>query len=369
MSRTAEDFEKLAEQLQSFLTQSGWSPRREAKGLTFYYPPDSLGIRGKYSIALPVDARRPGVGSLLHGAAAALQDIYGVGDVGSLVNRAAALGDWGGPARIVSRFIDGKTEGGSIPLASLGAYAENLEKSLYNGAKFKLGEDNKVTRLLAQSFAKECRFLQSEVGSFIAKIEVPQTTLRQADLFGREEVSSTQVCSSIFSAIQFLNERVLNGNAPIDSEDSLADAIALFDVELLESLAKTLTGPEMDAIEFAFEAGSIIRTTKTGWLSSEKTDRLRQFVEFIKAQLRGENDIDVSGSIVELRSRDPEGNKNYIRVVSVFHGDRTFITAALSNEQYKRALSAHQQKRTVRLRGDGMRLKTQIRLTKVEDFS
>ena len=116
MSRAPEDFEKLAEQLRTFLTQSGWSPRREAKGLTFYYPPDALGIRGKYSIALPVDARRHGVGSLLHGAAAALQDIYGVGDVGSLVNRAAAIGDMGGPARIVSRFIDGKTEGGSIPL-------------------------------------------------------------------------------------------------------------------------------------------------------------------------------------------------------------------------------------------------------------
>lgn len=369
MSRAADDFAKLAEQLQSFLEESGWASRREAKGLTFYYPPENLGIRGKYSIALPLDSRKPGVGSLLHGAAAALKDIYGVGDVGSLVNRAATLGDMGGPARIVSRFIDSKTEGGSIPLASLGAYTESLGKSLYYGARFKLAEDNKASRLIAQHFAKECRFLQSEVGSFIAKIEVPQTTLREADMFGREEVSSTQVCSSIFSAMQFLNDRVLNGAAPLDSEDSLSEAIILFDVELLESLAKTLTGPEMDAIDFVFEAGTIIRTTSTGWLSGEKTDRLKQFVEFIKAQLRGENDIDVSGSIVELRSRDPEGNKNYIRVESVFHGDRTFVAATLSNEQYKRALAAHENKRSVRLRGDGMRLKTQIRLTTVTDFS
>jgi hypothetical protein len=104
-------------------------------------------------------------------------------------------------------------------------------------------------------------------------------------------------------------------------------------------------------------------------MSDDRRNRLKEFLDYIRDQLRGENDLDVSGTIVELRSRDPEGNRNYIRVVTVFHGDRTFISAALSNEQYQRAVDAHRNKRQVRLRGNGTRLKTQIRLLEVTDFS
>jgi hypothetical protein len=368
MKATPEDLAQLAERLRTFLTEAGWVESRRARGLVFFNPPLSLGIQGKYSIALPENPGKAGVGSLLHGAANSLVGIYGYGSLGDLLNRAASLNDLSQPSRLITRFVDGSTRTGGMPLASLAAYVHSIETGLYRSAKFKLGAETKETKLIAQRFAKDCLFLQTEQGSFIAKVEVPNSILRQGDLFGGEPLVSTEVCSSLFSAIQFLNERILGDDDSFESPDTIANAIALFDVEMLESLTKALVGPEMETIEFSLEVGAQVRTSSTGWLSDEKKNRLKEFLDFIRDQLRGEDDLDVSGSIVELRSRDPEGNRNYISVVSMFHGDRTFVSATLSNEQYQRALDAHRNKRQVRLRGNGTRLKTQIRMIELTDF-
>lgn len=369
MKATPEDLSHLAARLKEFLNEAGWRQGRQANGLMFFYPPESLGIQGNYSVALPENAEKPGVGSLLHGTANSLVDIYGYGNLGDLLNRAAALSDQSQPTRLVTRFVDRATRKGAMPLASLASYTSNVEQGLYRSAKFKLGVETKETKLIAQRFAKDCLFLQTEHGSFVAKVEVPHTLLKQGDLFGGEPLVSTEVCSSLFSAIQFLNERILDDQGSFEAPETLANAISLFDVELLESLTKVVVGPEMETIEFSLEIGTQVRTSSTGWLSDEKKNRLKDFLDFIREQLLGEDNLDVSGSIVELRSRDPEGSRNYISVASLFHGDRTFVSATLSNEQYQRALDAHRNKRQVRLKGSGTRLKTHIRLTEVTEFT
>ena len=165
-----------------------------------------------------------------------------------------------------------------------------------------------------------------------------------------------------------LNERIADDDIDFESPEVLADAIALFEVELLESLTKIVIAPEIETIDFSMEVGTQVRTTSTGVLTEEKTDRLKNFLAFVRDQLRGENDLDISGSIIELRSRDPEGNKNHILVVTQFRGDRTFVSATLTNEQYQLAHDAHIKKRQVRLKGAGIRFKTQIRVVELTEF-
>jgi len=369
MKTTPADLSQLAERLRTFLIDDGWTKGRQARGMTFFYAPEKLGIQGKYSVALPEGSVTSSVGTLIYEVANALTEIYGYGNVGELLDRAAALSDQEKSTRIITRFVDDTTQSGSIPLSSLASYIANIEAGLYRSAKFKLGYESKETRLIAQRFARECLFLQTEQGSFVAKVEVPYSVLRQGDLFGAEPLISTEVCSSFFSAIQFLNEQILDSEDSFDEDRTLEDSLALFDVELLESLTKVLIDSEINAIEFSLKVGTQVRSSSTGILSGERKARLKNFFSFVREQLRGENDLNVVGQIVELRSRDPEGNKNYIRVVSQFHGDRTFISATLTNAQYQLALDAHRAKRSIRLLGNGTRLKTQIRLTEVTRFA
>lgn len=369
MKPTSEDLAQLAGRLHEFLVDRDWTPSRQARGLTFFDPPQSLGIEGKFSIALPDQVDRPGVAGLLHAAADSLAELYGFAGLGHLLNKAASFSDLSGPTQLVARFVDdATTRRGVMPLVALAAYASNLEQGLYRSAKFKLGVETHENKAIAQSFVRDCLFLQTERGSFVARVEVPPSVLKQGDLFGGEPLASAEVCSSLFSAIQFINDRILGNEEAFDSPGLLGDAITLFDVEMLESLTKVVVDPEMETIDFSLRVGNQLRTSSTGWISQEKRQRLRDFLEFVRQQLRGEADLEVVGSIVELRSRDPEGNRNYIRVVSMYHGDRTFVSAVLSNEQYQQALDAHRKKRSVRLRGSGTRLKTQIRLAEVTRF-
>jgi hypothetical protein len=369
MKTTSADISHLAERLRAFLIDDGWRLGRQARGVTFFHAPEKLGIQGKYSVALPDTPTNAGGGTLLYEVANSLSEIYGYGSVGELLNKAAALSGEEKPTHIVTRFIDDSTQSGAIPLIALTAYIDNMVTGLYRSAKFKLGDDSKETKFIAQRFAKECLFLQTERGSFVTKVEVPHLVLKQGDLFGAQPLVSTEVCSSLFSALEFLNENILRSDDSFDEQRTLEDSLALFDVELLESLTNALIEPEMHAIEFSFLVGAQVRTSSTGPLSEERKARLKDFFNFVRSQLRGENNLDVTGQIVELRSRDPEGNKNYIRVVSDYRGDRTFLSATLTNEQYQLALDAHRAKRQVRLQGNGTRLKTQIRLTEIIEFS
>lgn len=364
---TSTEVTKLREHVISFLGRHNWTPRRETNGLIFYYPPDNLGITGKFSLAVPIEGRLGAI-KVLEASAEMLAQLYGFAKAGDLLNRVSSTVDLAQPVRLSARFIDPSTSNDTLPLTSLAEYASNMCQGLYRGAKFKLGIETKENQLLAQQFVDECRFLQTERGSFITSVEVPAYLLKQSDLFGSEEITSAQVCSSVFLGLQFLSERILNDVVSFESEEILDDTISLFDVELLESITEVIVAPQIETIEFGLHATANTRKISTGKLTGQKKERLRDYCAFVKKLLRGENDLDIKGTIVELRSRDPEGSKNYIRLVADFHGDRTFISAALSNAQYQLAVEAHGKKRPVRLVGHGMRLKTQIRIVELINF-
>lgn len=370
MKPLTKDLSSLTQRLREFLGERNWELVKQSNGLSFYRPPEELGIKGKFSIAVPDEVERQGMAGLVSSAADSLSEIYGFASVGDLLNKSASFSDYSRPTRLIARFLDYKhVRHGSMPLSSLSAYTFNLYQGLYRTAKFKLGSDNHESKIIAESFVKDCSFLQTEIGSFVAKVEIPHLFLKQEDLFGGEALVSTEVCSSLFSGLKFLNDRIISDVESLESQSLLGDALSLFDVDVLESLTKVVVEPEIETIDFTIEVGTQVRTSSTGLLTPEKSKRLKDFFELVKDQLRSENDLNIVGSIVELRSRDPEGNKNYIKVVSVFHGDRTFISATLSNEQYQMAVEAHKNKRSVRLSGRGLRLKTQLRMLNIDSFS
>lgn len=369
MSRVSKDFTAVVGNLAEFLTSQGWVQGRERAGLKYYDAPESVGVTSNFSIALPSDPRRPGIDKLILSALNTLGDIYDK-NLNELYEEVAATNDLTSSTTLSVRFVDEKTSGGVIPLPSISAFVQGFEKSLYEAIKFKMGDASKSTVERAQRFLRDCAFLQTAPGSFIARVEVPAVMFRQAQLLpdAPPPLASSQVCASMFSAIEFLNDRILQSSEDYESIDLIAHALELFNPELLDALSKVLVGAEVSTTEFGMEIGDQIRTTSTGNVTPENTGRLKEYVKFIRDHLHGVDVIDVQGSIVELRSRDPQGNRNHIGIATVFNGDRTFVTATLNNEQYDIAMTAHRAKGAVRLKGRGMQLKTQLRVTDIEVF-
>ncbi len=369
MRRGTKDFTTVLSNLDEFITSQGWVQSREKAGLRYYEAPESLGVRGGFSIGLPTDPHRPGIDNLIISALDTLGDLYDR-NLSGLYEEVAANNDLMCTTTLSVRFVDKKTTEGVMPLSSMAAFVQGIEKTLYEAAKFKIGDASTSTLALVQKFVKDCAFLQTAHGSFIARIEVPAMMLRQPQLFpdAPPALASSQVCASLFSALQFLNERILQSTADYETDELVANALELFNPELLDALSKILLGPEVAQTEFAMHSGNQRRATSTGKMSSENTGRLRDYVKFIRMHLLGIDVIDVQGHIVELRSRDPHGNRNHIGIATTFQGDRTFVTATLNNEQYDVAVVAHRAKGAVRLRGRGMQLKTQLRVVEIETF-
>lgn len=367
MKKNSKDFTVLVTQLENFLNTHNWIEDKKSKDLRFFNAPSNLNLANRFSIALPIDPTRSGIEVLLLNVVNSLKDLYGF-KVNEYYNVLLEGSLEDNPTRFNTRFIDKETKDGIIPLISITQYLTGLERSLYHSAKFKLGVDNNTSKLAAEQFTKNCRFLQTEAGSFVTHVEVPQQVIRQSDLFGTPALLSAQVCSSLFSAVEFLNKSILNSDENFESDEMLTEALQLFDPTLLDSLSKLIVDHKMQVLEFSLEIGSQKRDSSTGILAEDRVARLNDYVKFIKNHFNGENDLDITGSIVELRSRDPQGNRNHILIVSNYQNENTYISATLNNEQYQLALDTHRNKRTVRIKGNGMRLKTQIRMVEITDF-
>lgn len=292
MKDNLNDLSLLASELTVFLLEAGWHETRRVRGAVFYAAPKALGIQGNYTVALPEDVSAPSAASLLHGSANALVDVYGYGSVGDLLNRAAAVTDQTVPTRFVTRFIDDTTRYGAIPLGELIAFVTNMQEGLYRCARFKMGADTSENISSAQRFVRQCRFLQTAEGSFVAKVEVPITTLRPAQSSGGRALTSTEICSSFFSAIRFLNWNILENEDTFDAPETLSSAIALFDMELLETITRLVVGPQMQSIDFFMELGTELLNSSTGYLSAEKRQRAHDFRQFINAHLVSDNKFD-----------------------------------------------------------------------------
>jgi hypothetical protein len=369
MKKSPADTAALAAQIRQFLLQSGWTFNRDARGLEFFLAPESLGIKGAYTVALPKNPEMAYARGVVHDAAEVLSQLYGYSDFGQMFGSAVSLVDQDRPSRVTSRFVDESTRAGAMPLASLSLYADGMHQSLYQCAKFRLDSDAKESDLIARRFADDCLFLQTEVGSFIASVEIPPLILRQPDIFGLPSIDSAEVTSALFFALKFINEEVVRSDGPLDDSSMLASVISLFNVELLTALADLILRPEMAAIDFTFSYGNKASETSTGLLTDSRRNRLASFVTFVKEQLTKESSIDVTGAIVELRSRDPAGARNYVKIAADFFGDKTFFSAILDNVQYQRALEAHRTKALVRVVGSGVRLKTHVRVTQLVSIS
>lgn len=369
MRKPPKDFSLVVRNLADFLESHGWVATREKAGLRYFDAPPSVGVTGRFSVALPLDPRRAGIDNLILSALNTLSGIYDQSLIG-LYEEVAGANDLNSPTTLSVRFVDDKTAGGTMPLPSMAAFIQNIEKTLYEVVKFKIGDSSKSTVERAARFVKDCAFLQTAPGSFVASVQVPPVMLRQAQLFADAPpaIASSQVCASLFSAIEFLNVRILQSNADYESDELVAHALELFNPELLDSLAKVLVATEVDVAEFAMQTGDQRRETTTGYMSAENTGRLKDYVKFIREHLHGIDSVDVQGPIVELRSRDPHGNRNHIGIATTFQGDRTFVTATLNNEQYDVAMNVHRNKGEVRLSGRGMQLKTQLRVTEIGSF-
>jgi hypothetical protein len=351
-------------QIRAFLLSRGWIAEGSDSRMEAMAPPIDLGLPKDFKLYLPKSEEHPVSQGNLRRLCAIVADIYDVSeaDVPTIVtNRDTVLA-------IQLRSPDYET--GSVPFLYFEGLVEKLKKTLLHTASFVLTDAPTVEAVPdeALSYLTRCRFLQSAIGSYVARVQLPDKyPLVEPTLFN-PEVQSSEVNETLFGAIRFVTGSVFGHEADLFSDASLERHASVMNVDVLRDVGELLQRSGAKEINFTFASGDGVRSVSSGPLTADRFEILNAYVAFARERLAADHEIDVVGRIVELRSRHPDRRRNHVGIAASIDGREVLISLSMGRQDYPYAVMAHNRNRLVRIRGSVRRLRTQWRVERLDSF-
>jgi hypothetical protein len=329
-----------------------------------FLPPAVLELPQDYRLYLPQSDETEGGREVVSRVVRALADLYDLSDDDVL----SVIGALDSILAIQLRSRD--YESGSLPFLRFEGVIEKLRKTLLHTAAFVLTDTPTVETVPeeAQTYLARCRFLQTAVGSFVARVQLPEREpLAEATLFD-EAVPSTDVSATLVDAFAFVTGRVLTSDNSVFTDEAFEENAHAINIDVFRDIGELLEKSGADNVNFTLTSSSGEQTISSGRLTPEGFARLDTFVEFARQRLAADQQIDVIGRIVELRSRRPDRRRNHVGVAAILDDHEVFIAMTMGKQDYPYAVMAHNRNRLVRVKAAVRRLKTQLRVIKLEVF-
>lgn len=275
--------------------------------------------------------------------------------------------------RILSvQMIGNDNEAGTIPLVQFEAVIDRLKRTLLDVASFVVSgeQNNKEVPMEALTYIEQCKFLQTEVGSFVAKIGIPSgTQLKQGSLFSQDDsIASDDVNTRLESIFELVTEKIFKGDKGIYENKYMEESMDLLCVNALENIYGLYEKSGADQINIRILGSERTSTYESGELTDEKFENFDGYVKYIREHLVENLSLNVVGRIVELRSRNPSSKRNYVKIDTAEYGGAS-VAIILDEEQYSLASSAHLRGRNVRVVGRARKMKTQIKIVELTSFT
>jgi hypothetical protein len=352
--------------LRLFLLSRGWLPSRGSDKFERYSPPSTLNVGDRFYITLPKGAVTSGTNErYFNEVSKILSQLYGWAPEN--LERAV---DAVSTVFSVKFYGDEQTQQGTISLVDFEAFVSRVKNLIRDTADFTASNMPFVgpAREMAHAFINGCLFLQTEKGSFVTRIDLPSAiTLREGDML-QSAITGEHASDRLADVLAFVSDRVLKGDPKIYEEEIFVDAGDVLNVNVLEDVETLVEHLGGRSVAFHFARADMERSIAPGRITTEEMAKLSQYVKFVRDKLSQQVPINVVGSVVQLRSHDPEGNRN---VVTIRAEDKSFnlpIFVALDSARYSQAVEAHVNKRPVRVRGIAVKLVTQIKVIQLDAF-
>ncbi|WP_276493695.1 hypothetical protein [Maribacter zhoushanensis] len=267
------------------------------------------------------------------------------------------------------RIHDNQTEDGKIGFKRFEELIEGLKDLLVDTASFVMNPDIQINSKPAEAYRylNYCKFLQTEVGSFIAKIELPSDEIiREPQLFDAPIIAN-QINTKLKSVLSYVQNSVFNSNGQFD-ENHLEENQENINLNLLKDIEKIYDKTESRNIEFYFSDIQDSVKINTENIYNDNLIKLTNLIESINESLSEENQRTLVGRIITLKSADPEGERNEITFGSLLDNMPIKVKASLSRENYQEAVDAHKDKRNIQITGVLKKLKTMYKFIEVQEF-
>ena len=344
-----------------FLDKHNWSKVRTGKRNIIYQAPNNIGFSEPCEISLPANLEFLDFDESLDRNINFIAEIYEISphEVCGTVKAQDTI--------LSVRMMGEKASDGTFPVNSLKEVLANITSAIKNAASFVVSKDNKseVSNSNIENFVKKCRFLQTEVGSFIIKIQLPSNELlKEGDLL-ESKVYSDAVGNEISSAIGFVNNDIFNGDESIESDDYLANNFQKHSSKILANISSILEKCDVDEIEFTFIKNGISENkVRMEGFKKEKLQKLKKFNLRLNKFIKNTIFIDEIGKVIELSSKNPSGDENCATISS----NNKKFELNLNQSEYKKAVEAHLSQSDVKIKGLANKSSKGLKITRLDNF-
>src|SRR5579863_6586043 len=228
-----------------FLQSRGWIMEEQGKRFNAYRAPVVLDLPTDFRIELPkTDHSSAGMEIYLRGILSVLKDLYQNYKEEDflilLANRDSILS---------TRIMDEDTRDGTIQFNKLSKIYDLQKKILKQSVSFLLTRQPifAEAKIQADLFIENSRSLPTAKGSFITKLQLPETIINQD-----APPSAGAVVDQVFKSIDFIQKEVVNMQVEKIDKAYVESHQEYINIELLSSINNFYKGAQIDHVEFSF---------------------------------------------------------------------------------------------------------------------
>ena len=248
----------ILENIEQFLTTRSWNIERNGSVFTYYKPPEKLKLDIDYLLEIPNSENYSGFENYITNILPILDDIYNdeyrFDDLRILFTQSDMI--------IKLRLFDHDTKDGTISFSKFLESLEAFKKILVQNVTFAVTRKQIFghAKIESEKYLEECRSLQTEVGSYISKFQIPNKILYNLI----EEVNTFAINQNLLNVLEFVRVEIFQPKVvPEINENYLIKNEAYINFELLNSIKDFYQKPRLNNVEFRLLTSAIEKTVET----------------------------------------------------------------------------------------------------------
>jgi hypothetical protein len=347
-----------------FLQSRGWEFMKEGNLFNYFSPPKELQLPSDFAIEIPKytkdkDAFDNYIRKLIKELSGILFNDTNEDDLDVLFSKDDSV--------LKYRIFDAETLNGTIPFQKHLESLEAFKKVLSQAVTFKATNQPifGAAKFEVDSYLNRCCSLQTEKGSYITKLSIPN-----GEIYSAISVLDTRsINNKLFDVFEFIKEEVFNTKAQIEiDENYLQDISEYLNYELFYSIRDLYNKPTINNIELQLSSIESFRRVETTKVQS-RIPYFNRYLREIKNLLLELVPLEAIGYIKRLSSTSPlHSSNNEVLIDAEIANNVETIKVILDSEEYIHAIEAHKHEWPVRIKGKARQGKTRLSIKELESF-
>lgn len=350
--------------LQNFLISRNWRKSEVKLRNDVFIPPSDLNFSNSYKFYIPNSTDKSDFEDSVIKSLEIISSIYS-GDIDELIS--LIIED----KQILEFHIeDDSVKDGHPGIIKFDNMLGKVKDMLHDNATFVITKKHHFYDNIeeAERYLNLCNFFKNTSGSLITKIQLPNNEdIKERNIF-EPPVKGSDINRRLINVIDFVNTELLIENYTEPDEQYILDNRDKISINVINKVKDFYKGTNMTDIEITLKGIEKPVKTNITELNNDKINNLNRFTKTVREKLNEIHEGDVYGKVVQLSSKDVEGDKNTIKVEAEIKKVKSIIQIQLSPRDYQSAIIAHSKNKTVMFNAVLDKEKTQYRVVELRKF-